>query len=224
MLTLLTPTKNRPQHFARLEECVKAQRDAPPYRWIVVNDGSEPYAYNMGQEVILRDPSGDKRHSLCENLLAGLSLAETSPLSAKLLIIEDDDYYAPDYLAVMARYLDVVPLAGLVPARYYHTVSRRFRVLHNYHYASLASTGMRRAVWEVLRLGCRIGQPFVDGFLWTHWASTLQQPAGLFTARLHVGLKDGSGIGIGHDATLGEPDPDGKVLHSWIGDSANDYL
>ncbi|NOX54094.1 MAG: glycosyltransferase family 2 protein [Planctomycetes bacterium] len=55
------------------------------------------------------------------NLLAALQRVRHD----KVVFVEDDDWYAPEYLAQMVRWLDQTDLVGETGARYYHLPTRR---------------------------------------------------------------------------------------------------
>lgn len=234
MLTLMTPTVRRPQCFRLLEGYIKDALDVygRPVQWLVVTDGElDGYSFNLGQTVIVRDRRADPpgRHSICGNYLAALEHVEGD----KLLCVEDDDYYSPAYLATMDRELDAADLVGSCPALYYNLMSRHWRIMPNKTYASLAQTGFTREVVGTFKQGCNLGNPFVDMFLWTHWAGTMAKPFKLIdnppnNLALHVGIKGAwgePGIGLGHDPAAGQPDPYGAVLRQWIGlAAASNYL
>ena len=43
-----------------------------------------------------------------------------SVLGEVILVIEDDDYYAPNYIEVMYKLLETSEIAGISNSRYYH--------------------------------------------------------------------------------------------------------
>ena len=162
MPTLLTPTRNRPEAFDLLQQWIEAQTHSERYQWIVVNDGQEPYSYRMNQEVLIRTPAESEGPSPHQNLLH----AVPSIRGDKILIVEDDDYYHPDYLKVMAALLDDYALVGEGRAVYYNVRTRRYLLWSNLTHASLAQTGFRAEALPVLIEGCRQGSAFVDIHLW----------------------------------------------------------
>ena len=79
-----------------------------------------------------RPPKRGDAHTLPANLRAALPLVR----GEKLLIIEDDEWYAPDYLARMSAWLDADELVGVTPARYYWPRLARYRELTDHAHAS----------------------------------------------------------------------------------------
>ena len=141
MLTLITPTRNRPQCFALAERWFRAQTFRGNVQWIVVNDGDAPYEYTCGQEVIHRKPVPGEGHSLPRNLLAGVLIARGD----KVLIYEDDDWISPSYLSIHDMALEDYELVGFTPRRHYNVRYNRWRIKRTSH-CNLGSTGMTSAM------------------------------------------------------------------------------
>ena len=210
MISLLTPTDARPQAFALLERWVAEQDWPEPVQWIVATGDPAGYRFRLNQIlVIAADRPG--LHPLCRNLLAALPMVAGDTV----LILEDDDYYAPGYVRTLAGLLEGAELAGLVPARYYNARTRRYRELSNTAHASLAQTGLRRAALPALEAACERGSPYVDKTLWGSYAGPARRER---IDGLHVsvkGLPGAPGIGTGHRDDFGSPDPGFAVARSW---------
>lgn len=203
MLSIVTPTSGRPEAFALLEQWVAAQDYAHPFEWIVASDDTAGYTFHHRQVVIHTTPVRDQ-HSLCTNLRAGLAACHGD----KIVILEDDDYYAPHYLTTMADWLDEFPLVGSAPAIYYHVGTNRYRRMQSQTHASLAQTGITLAVYHDLMSHARGRSPFVDLALWRGWSGPRKL---LPSGGLHVSIKGmpgKPGIGIGHRADMGAYDED----------------
>lgn len=210
MLTLVTPTDGRPEAFALLEGWIAAQDWPEAFQWIVAGRNLDGYQFRCNQTIVV---PGERKgvHPLNRNLLAALEHVEGDAV----LIVEDDDWYAPSYLRTMAGLLDRADLVGITPARYYHARARRFRQHANTEHASLAQTGLRLAALPALAEACRGRSPFLDRVLWRDFAGSkrLEDRPGL-----HVsvkGLPGTAGIGTGHHADMGQPDPDGRTARLW---------
>jgi hypothetical protein len=214
MISLITATGGRPEAFGLLETWIAGQtfRD---FEWIVVDDGPEPTPMNFVQKVYRPHPLWDGKHTLLRNLLVGLNAARGD----KILFIEDDEVYLPDYLGNMNAMLDAAPLAGEIPARYYNIRQRAFREIGNHGHASLCQTGIRAELKQKFMRICSTvpdGSPFVDLTLWKN--NGVLNPAGNVISI--KGMPGRRGIGIGHRETLSSAwtaDPDLKVLKRWIG-------
>src|SRR5690606_28895711 len=100
MITLLTCTGDRPLLFQRLERWM-ARQTVPWTHWIVVDDGVRPTRCTLGQRSI-RLPAGSAPSvSFAKNLAAAFDELSNLADSEFVCFIEDDDWYAPDYLASM---------------------------------------------------------------------------------------------------------------------------
>jgi GT2 family glycosyltransferase len=223
VLTLITPTRDRPEAFALLERWIAAQTYSEPFHWIVVNDspdGDEQYRYTRNQRVIVRKPVPRERHSLCENLKTALENLPES--TTEIAIVEDDDFYMPRYLDTVVGLLVRHELAGIAPAAYYNVRSRRYRTHRNHSHASLAQTAFRPSVVPELIDICRQGNPFIDLRI---WRQTTKSKYLLTQAGLHVGIKGmpgARGIGSGHVLDMGTADRHLAIFRSW--QIPDDYL
>ena len=225
MLTLLTATGARPQAWAICERLMARQDYAGPVRWVIVDDGAEPQPVTFQREgwtlVHVRpEPYWQPgQNTQARNLLAGL--AAISP-NERVVIIEDDDHYAPDWLTHVAAQLDRAELVGETCARYYNVAKRVGRQLNNAGHASLCATAMRGRALQTFRQVCRPGRQFIDLDLWK-----LHPSRHLFYGHRVVGIKGlpgRGGIGMGHsDRFRGVDDRDGALLWEWVGKDAELY-
>jgi hypothetical protein len=226
MLTLLTATGARPVAWALCLRWMSLQTYRGPVRWVVVDDGPQAspatdFPRHWTVDVLRPDPLWvPGQNTQARNLQAGLGVIDDSE---KLVIIEDDDYYAPEWLAQVHGWLDHHDVVGEPRARYYH-VGRRIAHEHrNTTHSSLCSTATRGAGTATLREACQQQDEFIDIVLWRK-----ARVKALYESHYVVGIKGlpgRQGIGIGHrDSFKGTPDPTGAVLRKWIGDAAAHYL
>lgn len=226
MLTLLTATGARPAAWALCERWMARQDYAGPVRWIIVDDGPDPQPVTFrreGWQLVLVRPSPHwvpGQNTQARNLLKGL--AAVGP-EERLVIIEDDDWYAPDWLTTVAAELEHAELVGEHRARYYNVQQRRGRKLANTGHASLCSTAMRGSALRDFAGSCRSRPKFIDLELWRR-----PRDRRLFGGHRVVGIKGlpgRGGIGMGHDPDFkGEADVSGALLRHWIGEDAEVYL
>lgn len=225
MLHLLTATGARPQAWAICERLMAAQDYAGPVTWIIVDDGPEPQPVTFkrdGWKLVVIRPAPLWRpgqNTQARNLLKGL---EAVPADGHLVIIEDDDFYARDWLTTVAARLEKAELVGECQARYYNVALRKGRQLSNNGHASLCSTAMRGRALATFRAVCRPGVTFIDINLWKRHPSRH-----LFTGNRVVGIKGlpgRGGIGMGHRNDFrGTEDPDLTLLRQWIGNDVEIY-
>ncbi|WP_414490531.1 glycosyltransferase family A protein [Stenotrophomonas maltophilia] len=226
MLTLLTATGARPAAWALCERWMARQDYAGPVRWIIVDDGPEPQPVTLrreGWQLVLVRPSphwAPGQNTQARNLLKGL--AAVGP-EERLVIIEDDDWYAPDWLTTVAAELEHAELVGEHRARYYNVEQRRGRQLANTGHASLCSTAMRGSALRDFADACRVRPKFIDLELWRR-----PRDRRLFGGHRVVGIKGlpgRGGIGMGHDPDFkGEADASGDLMRGWVGEDAEEYL
>lgn len=225
MLTLLTATGARPKAWALCERWMAAQDYAGPVRWLIVDDGpvAQPVTFQRdgwSLEVIRPQPFWKPgQNTQARNLLAGLAHCSAQD---RVVCIEDDDHYAPDWLSHVAGQLQIAELVGEIRARYYNLRTRQGRELPNTAHSSLCSTALRGRAIDGLRKVCQGHHKFIDMTLWQRWPDKH-----LFDGHRVVGIKGlpgRGGIGAGHKAGFrGTPDNDGSLLRSWVGNDAEMY-
>lgn len=225
MLHLLTATGARPEAWAICERLMAAQDYAGPVTWVIVDDGPEPQPVTFqraGWRLVVIRPAPLWRpgqNTQARNLAKGMAVI---PPDARLVIIEDDDYYRADWLTTVAAHLERAELVGECQARYYNLALRRGRQLTNGAHASLCSTAMRGRALQTFKRELRPGVRFIDLNLWKRHPSRH-----LFTGGRVVGMKGlpgRGGIGMGHSEDFkGLADPDLALLRQWVGDDVELY-
>lgn len=227
MINILTATGARQKAWSICEKLMAAQTYKGEVNWVIVDDGPKP-------QVVYYEEAGGPDWSLtflrprplwspgmntqARNLLAGLEYVDRR---YPLVIIEDDDYYAPDYIEFALAQLAGVDLAGETRARYYNIATRRWRHLSNTTHSSLASTVMQGAAIDAFAKACKSGDKFIDIRL---WASVRRKR--LYEGGRVVGIKGmpgRGGIGIGHREDFGTRDVNDEVLKHWLGDGVRFY-
>ena len=162
-----------------------------------------------------------------QNVLIGLEECSGD----KICIVEDDDYYAPNYLETLVAELTnpryELQVVGELNSRYYNLKHRRYRLLKNSSFSPLCQTIFRRSVISTVQKVLAERETKFDVYFWKE----LTVPRFLFpTTTLTVGMKGmpgRPGLGIGHNAE----DPSWKQdtenldhLFKWIGNDALKYL
>ena len=222
MVTLITPTGDRFQSFALLETYMGRQTMKFD-QWIVVDDCENPTPCNLGQEVVRREPfwkNGDMTLPL--NILTALPLVKGD----YILIVEDDDWYHPDYIKTMVEHLQNYDLVGEGLAHYYNVFNHQYKIHTNRDHASLCQTGFRNNVKELIQscVKSNINKKFLDINIWKLPINKI-----VFTDSTKCvgikGIKGGRpGIGHGHHNNMGRVDATPfNTLSQWIGDDVNIY-
>ena len=166
----------------------------------------------------------------------------------KILFIEDDEYYAPDYVKEVSGKLDQYDLVGIGRSKYYHLPALKWYKHRNMGHASLAQTGFNKNFFNKAK-ACMNGDLFLDIRFWREvngkMADQFSLPDSIkeyeskdgrgfifddFEKSIYTGVKGmpgRNGIGIGHnERSCYYPDKDNRVLKSWIvtKDDYNKYL
>ena len=234
MITAITPTGDRPLAFRLCQEWMKNQTVSPS-QWIIIDDGKIPMKVGhhnrtprllpSGQvppvmQYIRRTPrASDPTHTLNLNLKTALPYIR----GEKIIIIEDDEYYAPKYVETLAKELDEHEVVGIDQSKYYYLPTGG-RVKHaNTIHASLAQTSFRSSFLP--ELDALVSQPLKHYLDICLWGVAMQQQRGYLFGdereSLYVGIKGlpgRTGIGVGHkEAMYGTSrDSSRELLKAWI--------
>jgi len=214
-LTLITCTADRPEAFHLCERWMARQTYRGSIQWIVADGGEKPANCTRGQQHLILGPEPDPLKNFRRNLTVALEHVE----SRMIAFIEDDDWYAPDWLEAVTGWLTNADIAGEIPARYYNVASRRYHEHANGTHASLCQTAMRSSLlWSLLTAIGHDRGPFVDRTLWDQVAATKRQR--LERSCRVIGMKGvigRVGLGLGHaDHHFGSSDPDRATLDRWM--------
>jgi len=227
-ITCITPTGDRPEAFALTRKWIESQI-LKPDQWLVVDDGFVPLPENLRQgiEYIRREPKQGEGHTLTKNIQTVFPHIKGDII----LIIEDDDWYGPNYIYTMYHQLLEHELVGEGFARYYHVPSAKYYRVENTEHASFCQTGFTRSLLPIFQKSIS-GDPYIDMRLW------LKNGKGkgfLFfdpedQLQLHCslkGLKGRKGIGTGHNEKENyyTRDINYTMLKRWVGEeNANIYV
>ncbi|WP_306150738.1 glycosyltransferase family A protein [Roseovarius sp. MMSF_3281] len=197
-MILLTPTGARPEAFAACVNQMRSQDYQGPVQWIIVDDGPEamPTPEIEGWEIVHIRPEPlwqPGQNTQARNILAGLPYC-----TDRVAIIEDDDAYAPDWLATCDEWLNDADLVGESHSLYRH-LNGTERECNNAKHASLCSTAMKGEGVAALAKACRSGEKFIDIRLWATKgiAKALYRPEPRRVAGIK-GYPGRPGIGMGH--------------------------
>lgn len=235
-ITAITLTGDRNVAFSLCRLWVKNQ-NVRPTQWIVVDDGSIPMRIEKQEgylEYVRRTPkSTDPKFTLIENMLTAIPRIK----GEKILIMEDDEYYAPEYIEEMSKRLDSYEIAGVGCAKYYHLPTGGYIQHKNMEHASLAETGFRSSFLPSFIRCAQQGmdQYWLDDRLWKAVKEGKKNglKAQIFVDAdrpLYVGMKGlpgRKGIGIGHNpfSYKGRADDINRsVLKKWIPKDHQIYL
>lgn len=223
-ITLVTPTCDRPEAFALCERWM-ARQTIPIHQWIVLDDGVNPAACSMGQlHLKFTDTRGKGSLS---NKLARLMQRTELITGDALAIIEDDDWYSPNYLELAIQRFAGYDMIGEGLALYYNVRRRWWHMHTNYAHASLCQTLIRRTAFPQFAKSVSVSNcPFIDTRI---WADPNVKSKHMYipengVPRTLVGIKGiYKGYGIGHDKPLPHQDPSYAKLRELIGVECDAY-
>lgn len=225
-ITLITPTGDRPLAFALCQNWMRKQT-LQPDQWIVVDDGKIPMKPFISMEYVRRKPRfSDPKRTLIENLKIAIPLIKGS----KIVIIEDDEYYAPKYIEEMSSRLDHHKVVGIGKSKYYHLISAGYFRVGNMNHASFAQTAFRNSFLSEFKELLNDSSNYVDLRLWRKANESKDGFLFVDNIPLYLGIKGmpgRHGIGGGHDANHRiyrhrSHDKTRDILKKWIPDN-DDY-
>jgi hypothetical protein len=157
-----------------------------------------------------------------------LAALENVDQSDKVIIMEDDDWYSPNYLETINEGLNYYDLFGEDTTLYYHYPKKIYLRHPNTDRASLCQTGFTRNTIDLVRKICkeRPNDPFLDLQLWH--TNKVTKKVIHFEKPLVVsmkGLKNMGRIGASkfHRNPQGKKDEDLSYLTSIIGKDVELY-
>lgn len=225
-ITLFTAACDRPEAWALCERWM-ARQTVKADQWLVIDDDRiRPTKCTMGQEYHLIPESNPQqsmpakaRYIFDHNLVRG----------DVLLFIENDDWYAPNYIESMIAQLQHVALVGEGRAVYYHVRWRALWRHNNLGHASLCSTAIARAGYAHLHsiIKQMPDNPFFDCVLWPSFPLS-KRVLGAEQGHTVVGMKCMPGItgsvGQHRNREHGiQADTDLSKLRELIGSDADAY-
>jgi len=220
MITVITPTADRPAAWPLIEKWMAAQT-VQPDQWIVADDGVIAAPITKSQQVIRRDRTATGGGSLAMNILSALPHVH----GEFVLIVEDDDYYRPNHIEVCIDRLMRYRATGCMWLNYYNLQSRSWKRIRN-SCAALCNTAFRASeiplMAEAAAEALEAGIYHIDRLFWDRVGN-----AGLHEQETVIGIKGlpgMPGIGIGHRPSRGwAADRNDRKLYEWLGNDAKAY-
>jgi len=224
MVTLLTPTGGRPEAFALLERWIERQTYRGELQWIVIDDCIPQTRLTLGQDHLYPVPIWQPgQNTQARNLKAALPFIK----GEFVLFIEDDDYYAPPYIAEMVRRLAQAQFVGECGTVFYNVRYRSWYANPNRSSASLFQMGFRVQPNTAEQVANVLGtRGYIDAELCARCRRQLRMfPRHIPALSIGIkGLPGREGIGSGHyPHDLFKPDPQLSILRKWIGVDAEQY-
>lgn len=221
-ITLLTVTGDRQVCIERTWFYIQ-RNSLKPNQWLIVDDGDK--AAELVQTGFIQHIKRQRIRDKAKSFIGNLREALLHVKYKKILIIEDDDWYSPDYVQLYSQRLDNFKLIGESPARYYNVRHRVWRIWGNDNRASFCQTAFTSDILPSVYICTHRGTVFVDYRL---WEKDVKSKFTFKDACHCVGIKGmpgRSGIGAGHRPNLKKyhKDPNMQELEKWIGKEDTDF-
>lgn len=208
MIALITPTGARAQQIKLCAKWMRNQTYKGEVVWIIVDDVIPTTTdfieegFKQNWKVVKRFPNNpvwvSGMNTQSRNLREGMEAISELPHEVNsIFIIEDDDYYSPEYLEVMVEKLQHSKLVGEMKSCYYHIRSKKVYENKNTKHSSLFQTAFDVSLSRVFGNCLRGG--FIDIKFWGK--VTEDKELFLKNPPLSVGIKGmggRNGIGAGH--------------------------
>lgn len=211
-ITVITPTRNRAGFWPSIERCMSRQT-LRWNQWIVANDGSQPYVYTLGQQVIR--PLTRPKMSFYDNLVAALKAA----CYQTVLFVEDDAWISPSFIERMVAGLRGRQMFGVLPVRSYNIKHRWLIERRGGNWTNLWQTAITADLIPVIVKELAPGAGG-ESVVWK--ADARKQIVHDVAPPMQVAFKAVPGErGTFHyhwAAKLGQPDPDLSILRKLIGE------
>lgn len=222
-ISVITPTCDRPRGIELCERYI-ARQTVQPDEWIVSDGGQVPAKLTMGQ-VHLRQPAPPGAANLATNVLRALE-AVTGDV---VIVVEDDDHYAPNHIAACIAGLKRNPAYGCARLLYFNVEHRCWVQMAN-RGAALCQTALRRELIPEMQRAAQEAMAnndfTIDGRFWSGRRKMATGPQTVIGIK---GLAGTPGLGIGHrpkskSGRFWRPDPELQYLRQHIGADVENYL
>lgn len=224
MITLITATGGRPEAFKLCESYIARQTYKGLLQWIVIDD-CKPHTLVTKHQEYFRGPKEWQPDINTQRYNLDAALPKIK--GTHIFIIEDDDYYAPNYIETHLELARHVKVIGEAKSKYFNVGVPGWKIMPNLKHSSLAQTSFKKELLPLFEKSLHSGNLYFDVTFWEKVHET-QTPALLVTNKnLCVGIKGlpgRAGITGSHRSKDFMYDPEFKVLKEWIGNDADTYL
>lgn len=223
---VLTPTGDRQKLFNQCQKYLLRQTILPK-QWLVIDDGYKKLNKLSANIDYYARERTEEGHTLRFNILHALDKIKYD----KVIIMEDDDWYHPEYLEFMLNGLQDTDLFGYGCGIYYHVKLHCYVIFKNHHNAAFCATGFTSQVFDKLKEVCFNPETnwSVDIQIWRKYINKKQIIPTDKNNIYVLGMKGlpsrRPGLTHSHKET-GHPwtqDPDYEFLYKTIGDDIDFY-
>ena len=229
MIALITPTGARPDQIKLCAHFMQRQDYSGEVLWIITDDCSPSTTefigpdFRQGWVIKKLHPKPywkEGQNTQGRNMSVAINECKKHILEA-IFIIEDDDYYKPEYIRKTLEKLKGYDITGEKQTIYYNVTIQRWIENGNDIWSSLFQTAFTPKIIPVIET--LYTEKFIDFVLFRK-----VDCVNLFKENLSIGIKGQpgrSGIGAGHGWIQHmHPDPDGSMLQELIGEDYKLYL
>jgi len=240
MIALITPTGSRAAQFALCAMFMQRQTYKGKVTWIIVDD-AYPITTDLVGEGFKDDwtiikiyptPIWSGSNTQSRNIAAGIDALLANYKEDQIeavFMIEDDDYYRPNYLERMMARITPVKVLGEMNTVYYNVFYRNYFSNRNTSHVSLFQLAFKPEMIPLFKT-C-YNERFIDFKFFEKLHAQLfvnRGEVGMFNENnLAIGIKGmpgRKGIGAGHGNLMNMlPDPSMNYLTSQIQDDAKLY-
>lgn len=236
MIALITPTGGRPKQIELCSKFMKYQDYKGEVLWLIIDDVvpvTTDFIYHLSfkdnwivKKIYPKPEWSPGQNTQARNLLVGVDEVKKYEVSA-VFIIEDDDYYSPQYLSIMVEKLKDYDVAGQINTVYYNPIYRGWMRNANHQHSSLFQVAFTPEMIPLFRKCCLMTRVFIDMSFFRILKGV--KKVNLFDGKdLSIGIKGmpgRTGIGMGHRAEIRMTrDPEFVKLKELIGDDYIYYL
>lgn len=222
LVSIITCTGHRSEALALCQKYIERQTYKGPIQWIVVKDENTPHTLKTSNKnITIEQYHGPRMWTPEYNTHRGnMEFAMPKVAGDVLFLIEDDDYYKPNYIELYVDMLKHVEAVGIAKAKYYHIKLPGWKILNNDKHASLASTAMTKWAYPYMTQAINSGNMYMDAEFWTKIHEKQRPHALLGGSDVSIGVKGmpgREGITPSHrDMRDYMIDPDISKLKEWM--------
>lgn len=222
-VSLITCTGGRQEAFSLLESHISKQT-FKQFEWIVVDDCLPVTTCTM-QQKYYRGP--DLWEPGTNTQRANMNLALEKAQGEFIFVIEDDDYYAPQYLAQMMSCFTNSMAVGLSNSKYYKVDMPGWKTMKNYEHASLSQTAFNKNILPIMKWALHSGHFYFDIEFWKELKKRDIAYTLIANSTLSVGIKGmpgRDGLTPSHKDSKGYMvDTSYTTFKKWLGSATLQY-
>lgn len=209
-IALITPTGGRPNQMQLCMQWMKQQTYVGNVLWIIVDDCEPkttqfiPEDFKDNWKIIHKYPKPSwkfDQNTQCRNLQVGVQEVLKHGDVSIIFIIEDDDYYKPNYLECMFALMREFDVCGEIKTLYYNVKLHLYKRCSNINHSSLFQTAFSIKMVPVFLQILNTHVRFIDIEFYKK-SKNVFFFNGLDLAVGIKGIPGRSGIGTGHNETM----------------------